>query len=83
MDHGAAADSGSDLLMTRSLDADVTIAYVRELAHVWQKDQAYFQGLPLTKDNYQRAARARIIAVVLEDLATQLEQHAVTVKEPV
>ncbi len=62
--------------MTRRLDADVTIAYVRELAKEWRRDTVYF----LARLEPARARDARKAAIVLEELAKQLDQQAVAVK---
>ncbi len=61
--------------MTHSLDADVTIAYVRELAQMWRKEETTALAV---RDDF-RFERLHAKAIVLEDLALQLEQQAVKV----
>ncbi len=66
--------------MTRSLDADLTIAYVRELAALFRRDETYYRGLRLGRQNWQRAECAKGKVAVLEELAKQLDQQAVSLK---
>ncbi len=65
--------------MTRSLDADVTIAYVRELAQQWRRDESYYLMCKSGRNYLSAAKESRSKALVLEDLAQQLEQQAVKV----
>ncbi len=63
--------------MTKYLDADVTIAYVRELAQAWRREEA--QCLRTPSGRWVQAQTARGKAICLEDLAQQLDQQAVKV----